>query len=612
MTEKNSINEATNTDANEPAEDLDRSVMIPDPPSNFSVDNSLSEELLKLSFDDRIAIQEEIHGVRCLATEETPQLIEDKLVEFDKQLIAVKLELQQKEQKSNGGQHENKSFSSRKQTNVLRNVKSISEIRRQQQQQPNGGRGDDCYLNDPQTRLRFLRCEMFDVPKAIKRLVEFLELTTELYGDYVAERPIRISDFSNRKEEVALQNSRNQYLPFRDRSGKRIFVGVGYCDLNLDFDLRYKIMMYLHWVASEDIETQQKGIVIMAWPSDEKDEETGDLKWEKSIRPQLNQRVRYLQKKLSNAMPVRVTSYMAYFADTPFWRALSALYYIGMDPKSRNLYKVHFGESTELRYQLSSYGIPEQLLPLSNTGTVKTSNHSRWINALRSKADREMRRRNSHSDSSDNDTTTAGAEAEVEIVDCPGSPDVIFRKGPTYKNNPGNMYFRELIEQTHDQHLKASRKEKCKITWQIVRAIEEQKGRFLDWCQNREMWIVATDREKIRTKVAACYKQYNRTALAFQKQQQLQQKSSKTDLFKRKQQSIIQQQQQQQLLQNISDQHLLTASYHTTNSGATNTSLRDYYDAQHLFPSTKRQKTFYMFCHRGYSSSSSNESMDTS
>lgn len=591
-TENNSIDEATNTDANETAEDHDRNVIIPDPPSHFSVDDSLSAELLKLSFDDRIAIQEEIHGVRCLALEETPQLIEDKLVEFDKQLIAVKLELQQKEQNSNGGQHENKSFSSsRKQTNVLRNVKSISEILRQQQQQPNGGRGDDCYLNDPQTRLRFLRCDTFDVPKAVKRFVEFLELTTDLFGDYVAERPIRISDFSNRKEEVALQNSRNQYLPFRDRSGKRVMVGVGYCDFHLDFDLRCKIMTYLHWVASEDVETQQKGVVVIGWPTDEKDEETGDLKWEKSIRPRLNQRFRYLQRKLSDARPVRVTSYMAYFADTPFWRAVSALYYIGMDSQKRNLYTVHYGESTELRYQLSSYGIPEQLLPLSNTGTVKTSNHSRWINALRSKANREMQKRNSQSDSSDNDTTTARAEAEVEIVDCPRSPDVIFRKGSTYKTNPGNMYFRELIEQTQDQHLKASRKEKCKITWQIVRAIEAQKGRFLDWCQNREMWIVATDREKIRTKVAACCKQYNRTALAFQKQQQLQRKSSKTDPFKRKQQSTIQQQ-QQQLLQNLSAQHLQTASYHTTNYGATNTNLRDYYDAQHLLSSTKRQKIY--------------------
>lgn len=574
---------------------------IPDPPSHFSIENSLSAELLKLSFDDRVAIQEEIHGVRCLATEETPQLIDDKLVEFDNQLMAMKLELQQKEKKSNGGQFEKGSVG-RKQNHVLRNVECIAEIRRQQQQQQqqtNGVGGSGCYLNDPKTRLRFLRCETFDVPKAVKRFVKFLELNTELFGDYAAERPIRISDFNNRKEEVTLQNSRNQYLPFRDRSGKRVFVGVGNCDLNIDFDLRYKIMMYLHWVASEDVETQQKGVVIVAWPSNENDV-SGEVDWEKSIRPQLNQRLRYLQMKMDEAMPLRVTSQQAYYKDTPFFHALSTLYYIGMDSHSRTLYKPHYGENIELRYMLSSYGIPEQLLPLSNTGTVKTSNHSRWINALRSRADRELHKET---------TSNLGAEQEVEIVDCPGSRDVIFRKGPTYKNNPGNMYFRELIEQTHDRHMTASRKEKCNITWKIVREIEEQNGRFLDWSKKREMWIVATDREKIRTKVAACYKQYNRTMVAFQKQQQQQQQKSnnnnniKKDLFQRKRQSAYKLQ-PRQLLQSFGGNRLQPAPYHATNSGATNTSLREYYDAQHLVHSTKRRKTYSLFCGAEYSSSS--------
>ena len=65
-------------------------------------------------------------------------------------------------------------------------------------------------------------------------------------------------------------------------------------------------------------------------------------------------------------------------------------------------------------------------------------------------------------------------------MDCPGAKDVIFRKGPTYKNNPGNMYFRELLEATHDQHAIASRKQKCMITWQVVDDIEANNGRFLD------------------------------------------------------------------------------------------------------------------------------------
>ena len=57
--------------------------------------------------------------------------------------------------------------------------------------------------------------------------MNFLKFTSELFGDFVAERPIQIFDFDTKKEQITLQNSRLQYLPFRDRSGRRVFVGVG-------------------------------------------------------------------------------------------------------------------------------------------------------------------------------------------------------------------------------------------------------------------------------------------------------------------------------------------------------------------------------------------------
>ena len=109
----------------------------------------------------------------------------------------------------------------------------------------------DCYLNDPNIRLRFLRSEFFDSQKAVERFVLYLEFIQELFGDFVAERPISVNDFNdnddsnnnnkdikkstkNKKEKSqkrkdieqesstemkALLNSRLQYLPFRDRSG---------------------------------------------------------------------------------------------------------------------------------------------------------------------------------------------------------------------------------------------------------------------------------------------------------------------------------------------------------------------------------------------------------
>ncbi len=334
---------------------------LPDPPSHFSIDSDLADELLKLSFKDRVAIQEEIHGVRCLAVEETPELIERALREFDSKIMERKLEMELGLRRSQQSRNQN----------LLRNVESLAShsfnarslvppLPLSSTSWNNTQSGTTvtastastnqvCYLNDPNIRIRFLRCECFDVPKAVQRFVCFLELTRELFGDFVAERPVHIDDFNTRKEEVVLQNSRNQYLPFRDRSGRRIFVGVGHCDFHTDItpELRYKIVLYLHWVISEDIETQQKGIVVVAWPSNEENGSENGMtySWEESIRPNMQLRLRSFQKRMYEGMPVRISCQQGYYKDTPFFRALSVMYYIGMSPQQKRRYKAHYGES---------------------------------------------------------------------------------------------------------------------------------------------------------------------------------------------------------------------------------------------------------------------------
>jgi len=592
-------------------------------PDHFSVEDDLTKELMKLSFKDRMAIQEEMHGVRCLAAKETPELIENKLLEFDERLMEVKRNYRPPSIEYN---YPNRVDipSSDGDCSVLRNVESISNqpdamdiIATSDPSKPTSKKV--CYVNDPNVRLRFLRCECFDVPKAVNRFVQFLELSCELFGDCVAHRPMQITDFRTRKEEVALHNSRNQYLPFRDRSGRRVYVGVGRCDFDIEPYLRYKIILFCHWIASEEVETQQKGIVIVAFPTNEGDDDD-DQSWEKSIRHKLTTTHRRFQKLVNNGQPIRVCSQHSYFKDTPFWRTLAAMYYIGMDHRSRTIYKVHFGEPMELRYILAGYGIPQHLIPLSNTGTVKTSNHSRWINALRSKADREQHKLNNEYYSQNGVAVKKNANEE-DFVDCPGSKDVIFRKGPTYKNNPGNMYFRELIEETSARHAKAPRKEKCRITWNIVKEIEARNGRFLDWSKTREMWVVAKDREKIRKKVAACYKQYNRTVLIAQQQQQ--RKNATTTVTDSEPETHNEQQDSKQQSSRIqdsleefgsSDSVSKTAAIATTildpkenesNIRKIDRKLREYYSLPPgLLTSTKRRKTYSLFCGGGYCSGS--------
>ena len=293
-----------------------RNSILPDPPSNFSVETSLADELLKLDFKDRAELQEEIHGVRCGAAEETPEFVERSLSEFDAELNA------RREQTPTN--------------NVLRNVVPISSL----DEEAAKAAKSKCYLNDPDVRLRFLRCDLFVVEKAVARLITFLEFTSDLFGDFVAERPIRISDF-NSKEEIALQNSRVQYLPFRDRSGRRVLASVGTSNFDLDVNLRFKILMYLHWVVSEDVETQRKGVVIITWIFDEAENKT----WEKTLRPAMKNGIRPVHSKHFASLPVRLASLQHYYVhDTLFFRSMAALYVFHVEAECRKLYKSHFGK----------------------------------------------------------------------------------------------------------------------------------------------------------------------------------------------------------------------------------------------------------------------------
>jgi len=431
-----------------------RNAKLPDPPPNFCVRTNLSNELLKLSFKTRLEIENELHGVGCRAVNESPELVELALTEFDCQV--------------------NDRKESDPSIRVLRNIVRISPVTRSK-----------CYVNDPDIRLRFLRCERFIVEKAVQRFIDFLEFMTELFGDFVAERPVRISDFK-KKEVEALMQSRNQYLPFRDRSGRRVLVGVGNCNFHMEPILRYKIFMYLHWAVSEDVETQIKGVVILCWAFDEKNDGT----WENNIRPNMSADLRSYHKQQNNSIPVRVVSWQHYFRDTPYYRFLARLYVYNVDDRYRSVYKVHFGSKIELNYKLSGYGVPVDLIPISSTGKVKFDHHRAMLNAIRTKMKMEV-----------------NSEHYKEIVECPRFNDVVFRKGPATKLNSGNATYRELLRNYSLEHFMGDKQQKYEITMLIIRKIQSRNGRFLEF---ENMWVVNTNREQVRKKVAAAFKQYNR------------------------------------------------------------------------------------------------------
>lgn len=146
---------------------------------------------------------------------------------------------------------------------------------------------------------------------------------------------------------------------------------------------------------------------------------------------------------------------------------------------------------------MSGYGIQPSMLPITSSGILKYNNHSQFLSVQR---DREM----------------DPVNFLKCFASCPTSEDVVFRQGPAFKNNPGNIFFRELIHQFCEEHRNASRDEKHAITKLLMEEIQDRQGRFLMWNPKRKCWNVCEDSSVIRKKIASALKQYNRQRKAAQ------------------------------------------------------------------------------------------------
>ena len=149
-------------------------------------DEMLSRELKNVTFQERIQIQEEIHGVADPCPPESPEMIQDALHFMQQHLDAIP--------------HKP----------IHDKVPSTS------------------YIHAQSFRLRFLRCEVYDTKRAAERYLRFINHMYAEWGSELLLRPLRLSDLEtktgkNRKQIMKLlKGGHAQILPFRDRSGRLI------------------------------------------------------------------------------------------------------------------------------------------------------------------------------------------------------------------------------------------------------------------------------------------------------------------------------------------------------------------------------------------------------
>ncbi len=161
----------------------------------LQMDKLIAKEIEGLSLKERNALYEEIHGVSTMAPEESPELIHESLDTFQQELGKMDTKSMQSYNIIANNQDDRSTFS--------RNM-----------------------IQGDEFRLRFLRSEFFDAKKAARRMLHFLDILQELWGEDELKGFDGTMDFFLAKdsEQASFRMGLLQLLPFRDRSGRKIQV----------------------------------------------------------------------------------------------------------------------------------------------------------------------------------------------------------------------------------------------------------------------------------------------------------------------------------------------------------------------------------------------------
>jgi hypothetical protein len=134
-----------------------------------------------------------------------------------------------------------------------------------------------------------------------------------------------------------------------------------------------------------------------------------------------------------------------------------------------------------------SFGVPVDALPVKAGGTIKTTNHIKWI-ARRQAKDEIIKR-----------------TGRFDGLDLPMMYDVLLGRGNNFAGYPGTVSMRNMVQLEVEQYRNSSSpREKAQIAANVVAAVKQGGGRFLD--RRKDGWWVEVKDDTAREKVSSTFR----------------------------------------------------------------------------------------------------------
>eukprot|EP00934_Nitzschia_sp_Nitz4_P000836 Nitzschia sp. Nitz4//scaffold105_size73764//68855//70710//NITZ4_005686-RA/size73764-processed-gene-0.101-mRNA-1//-1//CDS//3329532477//836//frame0 len=472
------------------------SSLVNPPASPRGVDSLIAEELSKLTLIERQQVEDDVHGNVHPVAEDTGHL--------EQCLAQLQVILEQ-----------------RKSGTAYELAQSM----------------DPSYAASWDLRAMFVRVDGYDANDAAGRIIRFFELKKDLFGAKNLVKDITLKDL-NEDDKEALMSGGIQVCPSRDNAGRPIVAMM----LGLR---KYKSIVnmqragfYVYMSVAQTIEAQRYGVVSVTYAVGLDSFET-------------------LQGRLRYGLPIRLAcQHLAY--DDPFCyekataviRKLSRLHMVR--------FRSHKGTHKEVQEALADFGIPLSTLPVDSSGVLSKSNHDAWLGKRveleemdslmlpsvlppvgRGAAPTPPAVVASIAASSvmlpppppslsvalQPPATSAPPPAEAAPMPAatatitprktavnismgkvdPRPSDILFGRGKSVVEHPGNTWFRNLVDQTMMQYDSCSRVEKANLSEMIVDMVKGAGGRFLKPEDEGDGWEEADD-TTARKKVAHTFR----------------------------------------------------------------------------------------------------------
>lgn len=255
--------------------------------------------------------------------------------------------------------------------------------------------------------------------------------------------------------------------------------------------------LYMCTIISEDVESQKRGMVVISQP---------ELDFVRLIsRPGIfGPSIMADFKRFMRSLPYRVSAAHVCVSDDIVESSVikSVLFLMLFGKELRIRVRQYSSLNLETQYQLMSFGINADELPITSSGSVKNKYLTKWING------RKM---------IDSMRESTGSFT-LSLIAHPNLEDVLFCRGGA-PNHKGTAEMHRLVSSLSIKHRDASsHKEKRDIREQAIKMVKDRNGRFLETSADGKWWVEITNMEDLHRKIAMLCYNSNRKVKAMGKQ----------------------------------------------------------------------------------------------